>query len=224
MRGIVAPSLLSADFANLRTELAQIALTRAKWIHLDVMDGHFVPNITFGPALVKSIRANTKLFLDVHLMISEPAKYIQAFAEAGSDLITFHSEACENTSEIVKIIDNIKKLNKKVGLSIKPMTSVASISEILPMLDLVLVMTVEPGFGGQKFMLDAADKIREIREIAPDIDIQVDGGINAETAIIAAKLGANVLVAGSYVFGNENYGAAVSSLAHALDESGFIVE
>ena len=224
MRGIVAPSLLSANFANLKEELASIEKTCATWIHLDVMDGHFVPNITFGPPLIKSIRANTTLFLDTHLMISDPAKYVQAFADAGSDLITFHAESCENITEIVKIIDNIKKLNKKVGLSIKPRTLVASISEILGLLDLALVMTVEPGFGGQKFMLDAADKIREIREIAPDIDIQVDGGINAETAVIAAKLGANVLVAGSYVFGNENYGVAVSSLAHALDESGFIVD
>ena len=224
MRGIVAPSLLSADFANLNKEFIKIELSRAKWIHLDVMDGHFVPNITFGPPLVKSIRQNTKLFLDVHLMISDPAKYAPEFIKAGADLITFHAESCENITEIVKIIDNIKKLNKKVGLSIKPRTLVASISEILGLLDLALVMTVEPGFGGQKFMLDAADKIREIREIAPDIDIQVDGGINAETAVIAAKLGANVLVAGSYVFGNENYGVAVSSLAHALDESGFIVD
>ncbi|MCD4657172.1 MAG: ribulose-phosphate 3-epimerase [Planctomycetes bacterium] len=223
MRGIVAPSLLSADFANLREELASIEKTHATWIHLDVMDGHFVPNITFGPPLIKSIRANTTLFLDTHLMISDPAKYVQTFADAGSDLITFHAEACKNPEEIVKIIDNIKKLNKKAGLSIKPKTSVASISNFLDLLDLVLVMTVEPGFGGQKFMHDAADKIRQIREIAPKIDIQVDGGIDAETGKISAELGANVLVAGSYVFGNENCEAAVYALSNALDKSGFPV-
>jgi ribulose-phosphate 3-epimerase len=223
MHGIVAPSLLSADFANLREELLQIEQTRAKWLHLDVMDGHFVQNITFGPPLVKSIRKNTNLFLDTHLMISNPAKYAPAFAEAGSDLITFHSEVCDNKSEMVKIIDNIKKLNKKAGLSIKPKTPVSAISEVLEKLDLVLVMTVEPGFGGQKFMVDAAQKIREIRELAPQIDIQVDGGINAETANIAVELGANVLVAGSYVFGNESYVHAVSTLVQALETSGYPV-
>jgi len=223
MNGIVAPSLLSADFADLRTELLQIEQTRAEWIHLDVMDGHFVPNITFGPPLVKSIRKNTKLFLDTHLMISDPAKYAPEFAKAGSDLITFHSEVCDNSQELVKIIDNIKKLNKKAGLSIKPMTPVSEIAEVLNLLDLVLVMTVEPGFGGQKFMHDAAEKIREIRELAPNIDIQVDGGINAETANIAANLGANVLVAGSYVFGDESYDHAVSQIAQALESSGFPV-
>ena len=223
MQGIVAPSLLSADFANLREELSKIAQTRANWIHLDVMDGHFVQNITFGPPLVKSIAKNTNLFLDTHLMISDPAKYAPAFAEAGSDLITFHAEVCENAQEMLKIIDIIKKLNKKAGLSIKPKTPVSVISEVLNQLDLVLVMTVEPGFGGQKFMHDAAQKIREIRELAPEIDIEVDGGINAETANIAANLGANVLVAGSYVFGDESYDSAVNSIAQALESSGFPV-
>ena len=156
-------------------------------------------------------------------MISDPGKYAQPFAEAGSDLITFHSEVCDNTAEMVKIIDKIKKLNKKVGLSIKPKTPVSAITEVLNQLDLVLVMTVEPGFGGQKFMIDAAQKIREIRELAPQIDIQVDGGINADTANIAANLGANVLVAGSYVFGNESYGQAVSTLVQAIETSGYPV-
>ena len=221
MQGIVAPSLLSADFSNLQQELKLIEQTKAKWLHLDVMDGHFVNNITFGPPLVKSIRKSTNLFLDTHLMISKPAKYIEAFSNSGSDLITFHYEACADKQEILKIIDNIRKQNKKVGLSIKPATPAENIFEFLPLLDLVLVMTVEPGFGGQSFMETAAEKISIIRDFSNDINIQVDGGINADTSKIAVMLGANVLVAGSYVFKNNNYQIPVNELCKALENAGF---
>ena len=221
MQGIVAPSLLSADFSNLQQELKLIEQTKAKWLHLDVMDGHFVNNITFGPPLVKSIRKSTNLFLDTHLMISKPAKYIEAFSNSGSDLITFHYEACADKQEILKVIDNIRKQNKKVGLSIKPATPAENIFEFLPLLDLVLVMTVEPGFGGQSFMETAAEKISIIRDFSNDINIQVDGGINADTSKIAVMLGANVLVAGSYVFKNNNYQIPVNELCKALENAGF---
>ncbi len=207
---IISPSILSADFMNLETEINAVKDCGTKWVHIDVMDGHFVPNISIGVPVVKSIRKKTDMFLDTHLMIENPEKYIEAFAKAGSDLITFHLEAAENPK---KVIELIKSFGKKVGISIKPKTEARAVFPYLKDVDLVLVMTVEPGFGGQEFMHDCAMKIPEIRENASDeLIIQVDGGINNLTGKICKSLGANSLVAGSYIYGSDNYQKAIDSL------------
>ena len=208
LKNIIAPSILSADFSKLGQEIRDIERAGADWIHVDVMDGHFVPNITIGPAVVRSIRPVTRLPLDVHLMIKNPEKYIESFAKAGSDIITFHSEIEEDPKEIIKLI---KYYNKKAGISIKPRTDIGPIEKILPMVDMVLVMTVEPGFAGQFFISDCLPKIESLRRIFKK-DIEVDGGINLETSRDCRASGANVLVAGSFVFGAKDYSAAIQSL------------
>ena len=210
-RIIVSPSILSADFMKLEEEICSVQNAGAEWIHIDVMDGHFVPNISIGVPVVKSIRKKTNLFLDVHLMIENPEKYIEAFAIAGADLITFHYEACrDNVQEVIKLI---KSFDKKVGISIKPKTDAKEIFSYLDDVDLVLVMTVEPGFGGQEFMHDCAMKIPVIKENASEnMIIQVDGGINNLTAKICTSLGATSLVAGSYIYGSDDYKKAIESL------------
>lgn len=205
---IISPSILSADFANLERDIK--AVETADWLHIDVMDGHFVPNITIGVPVVASIRKVTDMPLDVHLMIENPEKYIEAFAKAGADIITFHYEA---VSDVKVIIKKIKSFGLKAGMSIKPKTPADVVFPYLNDLDMVLVMTVEPGFGGQKFMHECAEKIPAIKAQAPEsLIIQVDGGINAETARICTSYGANSLVAGNYIYKSADIKSAIASL------------
>lgn len=202
----VAPSILSADFGRLNEEIASIE-AYSDVLHVDVMDGHFVPNITIGAPVVKCIKS--KLPLDVHLMIEHPEKYVKDFAKAGASRLIFH---CEATDDLVGLVNLIKGEGVEVGVSIKPGTPVSAIAEVLPMIDEVLVMTVEPGFGGQEFMMDVVPKIGELRKLGFEKDLAVDGGINAETAKICRDAGANVLGAGSYIFKAEDRRLAIESL------------
>jgi len=207
---IVSPSILSADFANLERDIKRVEEAGADWLHVDVMDGHFVPNITIGVPVVKSIKKIANIPLDVHLMIENPEKYVEPFAKAGADILTFHYEAVK---DIKSIIDLIKSFGMKAGMSIKPKTNPQEILQYLSDLDLLLVMTVEPGFGGQSFMSDCAEKLPIIKENAHEkLIIQVDGGINAETAKICTLKGANSLVAGNYIYNSENIQKAIESL------------
>ena len=205
---LIAPSILSADFSKLGEEIRKIEKAGADWVHVDVMDGAFVPNITIGPPVIRSIRGITDLFFDVHLMIDDPLRYVDDFAKAGSDLITFHTEACDNPKEI---IEKIRSNGKKVGVSIKPGTEVSALDEVIDLVDMVLVMTVEPGFGGQSFMADMMPKVKELKEKFSGI-IQVDGGITKDTAPLVISSGATVLVAGTAVFKEDDYVKAIKQL------------
>lgn len=208
---IISPSILSADFVNLERDIKRIEDGGADWVHIDVMDGHFVPNITIGIPVVKAIKKITKLPLDVHLMIENPDKYIVAFANAGADVITVHYEACKD--DLPNIIKLMKACNVKVGISIKPKTSQEWLLPYLNDVDLVLIMTVEPGFGGQEFLHHCAMKIPKIKEkVDKNFIIQVDGGINNITSKICTSLGANSLVAGSYIYGSNNITQAINCL------------
>lgn len=200
----LSPSILAADFSKLGEEIEKIK--NADYVHIDVMDGHFVPNITFGPGVVKCIRKSTDLVFDVHLMIENPEKYVDAFLDAGADIITVHYES---KMDYDYIKNAVKSKGKKLGLSIKPKTDVCVINSYLGDIDMVLVMSVEPGFGGQKFMEDSLEKISKIRQMDKDIDIEVDGGIGLDNVKKVVDAGANVIVAGSAVFGAEDVSKTV---------------
>ena len=204
---IVAPSILSMDFTQTLKQLQEVESSKAKWLHVDIMDGHFVPNLSFGPDITKQIRRHSKLFMDVHIMVEDAEHYSEVFVEAGANLLTFHLEACKDAKSVHRIISKIHHQGCKVGLSIRPQTPVEAVFPYLNVIDLVLIMSVNPGYGGQSFMEESVDRIQRLRK---EIDthqhsvlIEVDGGINAETGLKVAQAGADVLVAGSYVFKND---------------------
>ncbi|WP_342565870.1 ribulose-phosphate 3-epimerase [Paenibacillus sp. FSL R7-0345] len=216
---LLAPSILSADFAALGAEVAVAEASGGDWIHVDVMDGHFVPNITLGPPIVKAVKAHTSLPLDVHLMIEHPERYIADFAAAGAAVITVHAEACVH---LHRVIHQIKELGLMAGVAINPGTPASAVREVLEDVDMVLVMTVNPGFGGQAFIPNTLRKIRQIREWAGEINhhnlrIEVDGGIAENTAGLVAEAGADVLVAGNAVFGRPDRAAAIQAIREAAE-------
>lgn len=205
----ISPSMLASDYANLASELEKCAKGGADLIHLDVMDGHFVPNISIGAPVIKAMKRVCDIPFDVHLMISDPLKYIDDFADAGADIITFHTE-CDSDTE--KTIDKIISLGCKAALAVKPSTPIEEVFPYLGKLSMVLVMTVEPGFGGQSFMESTMPKIKKLRAMRLDLDIQVDGGINLETVKLAGSAGANVFVAGSAVFSSDDPAKTIKAL------------
>ncbi|SDC64739.1 ribulose-phosphate 3-epimerase [Terribacillus halophilus] len=214
----IAPSILSADFANLAAEIRDVEKGGADYIHVDVMDGHFVPNITIGPLIVEAIRPVTELPLDVHLMIENPERYIEAFVKAGADIITVHQEACIHLHRTIVMI---KELGVKAGVVLNPATPVSLIEEILPEVDMVLLMTVNPGFGGQRFIPSVLKKVEELAKLRTklgiDFEIEIDGGVNTDTAKLCTDAGADVLVAGSAVYGQEDRAAAIAAIREAAE-------
>ncbi|MBQ6702247.1 MAG: ribulose-phosphate 3-epimerase [Clostridia bacterium] len=205
----ISPSILSADFSKLGFDVDRAEKGGAEYLHIDVMDGVFVPNISLGAPIQKSIRKQSKMVFDTHLMIIDPIRYVDDFAKAGSDIITIHLESCDNVAET---LEKIRSYGIKAGLSIKPKTPVTALKPFIGMFDMLLIMSVEPGFGGQSFIPESLDKIRESRALLPELDIEVDGGINADNINEVVKAGANVIVAGSAVFGKEDVASAIALL------------
>ena len=204
----IAPSILSADFNNLKEEIKLVESLKAEYLHFDVMDGHFVPNISFGQPVLKCIAHSHSMINDVHIMISEPKRYAKEFIDSGANILTFHYEACKDIKEVEEVIDIIHSNGAKAGLSVKPNTPVEVVYPVLHKLDLVLIMSVEPGFGGQKFIPSALDKISKVKKLILEKGyqclVEVDGGINEETGKLCKEAGVDILVAGSYLFGHED--------------------
>ncbi len=217
---LIAPSILSADGGKLAEEIAAVEKAGADWIHVDVMDGHFVPNITMGPAIIKALRKTTKLPFDVHLMIQNPDDYIEAFSNAGADYITVHVEAA---THLHRTLEQIKKAGKKAGVSLNPSTPLSSVEEILPDLDLLLIMSVNPGFGGQKFIQSSLAKIRRAAQMLAGLPqkplLEVDGGVNLQNIASIADAGAEVLVAGAAVFQTPDYAQTITALKAAANKT-----
>ena len=211
MKTIIAPSILAADFSQLANEIHKVEAAGADWIHCDIMDGHFVDNISFGPAIVSFVRKQTKLPLDVHLMIEHPDHYVPRFVEAGANSITVHVES-EAKHDVAKTLQQIRGAGCRAGLTLNPATPFAAVEPLLGQIDLLLVMTVHPGFGGQSFRADQMEKVKRAKSLSDKIDIEVDGGINAETARLSIQNGANVLVAGSSIFHALDYAKAIRDL------------
>ena len=212
---IVSPSVLSLDYAHFESQIQALNASKAEWIHFDVMDGHFVPNLTFGPDILKAYCRSSNLFKDVRLMVTDPVFFSKVFLDAGADSITFHYEAMQDTQQIIALAQSIHARGKKAGLSIKPKTDVSALIPFIPYFDIFLLMSVEPGFGGQSFIPETTDKIRELKQLLvkanSDAQIEIDGGINAETGKLCKEAGADILVAGSYVF-KKDIADAVESL------------